>query len=165
MWHFKEPSLLKGHECRAYRSKFAALHRQLWRLHMSEKLSSGMIHSKQTNKQKFMSGMYGISLLWIPEAIWIQYFKMLLESPLIVKGILSLEVSNSVMHRSWYHVNVTISLTEEIIKAQGLNSRLNNTTQLHCQSHNSCTLGSDKLALKSYVVPYNYHHIDEVECL
>ena len=30
------------------RSKFAALHRQLWRLHMSEKFSSG---TKKTNKQ------------------------------------------------------------------------------------------------------------------
>ena len=34
-----------------HRSKFAALHRQLWRLHVSEKFSSGSIHSKQTNKK------------------------------------------------------------------------------------------------------------------
>ena len=33
-----------------HRSKFAALHRQLWRLHMSEKLSSGMKTPKQTYK-------------------------------------------------------------------------------------------------------------------
>ena len=29
---------------------FAALHRQWWRLHMSEKFSSGMINPKQTNQ-------------------------------------------------------------------------------------------------------------------
>ena len=40
------------------RSKFAALHRQLWRLHIIEKFSSGTItpppnkKNKQTNKQK-----------------------------------------------------------------------------------------------------------------
>ena len=34
-------------------SKFAALNRQWWRLHMSEKFSSGMKNPKQTNKQKF----------------------------------------------------------------------------------------------------------------
>ena len=32
------------------RSKFAALHRQWWHLHMSEKISSGTINSKQTPK-------------------------------------------------------------------------------------------------------------------
>ena len=31
-------------------SKFAVLHRQWWRLHMSEKFSSGTINSKQTKK-------------------------------------------------------------------------------------------------------------------
>ena len=35
-----------------HRSKFAALHRQWWRLHMSEKFSSRTINSKQTNKSK-----------------------------------------------------------------------------------------------------------------
>ena len=34
-----------------HRSKFAALQRQWWRLHMSETFSSGTINSKQTNKQ------------------------------------------------------------------------------------------------------------------
>ena len=34
-----------------HRSKFAALYRQWWRLHMSETFSSGTINSKQTNKQ------------------------------------------------------------------------------------------------------------------
>ena len=34
-----------------HRSKFAALHRQWWCLHMSENSSSGTINSKQTNKQ------------------------------------------------------------------------------------------------------------------
>ena len=34
-----------------HRSKFAALHRQWWRLHMSEKFSSGTINSKQPNKK------------------------------------------------------------------------------------------------------------------
>ena len=34
-----------------HRSKFAALHRQWCRLHMSEKFSSGTINSKETNKQ------------------------------------------------------------------------------------------------------------------
>ena len=33
-------------------SKFAALHRQWWRLHMSEKFSNGTINSKQINKTK-----------------------------------------------------------------------------------------------------------------
>ena len=33
-----------------HRSKFAALHRQWWRLHMSEKFSSGTKTPKQTNK-------------------------------------------------------------------------------------------------------------------
>ena len=32
------------------RSKFAALHRQWWRLHMSEKFSSGTKTHKQTNR-------------------------------------------------------------------------------------------------------------------
>ena len=32
------------------RSKFAALHQSWWRLHMSEKFSSGMKNYKQTNK-------------------------------------------------------------------------------------------------------------------
>ena len=36
-----------------HRSKFAALHRQWWRLHMSEKFSSGTINFKQTDKQIF----------------------------------------------------------------------------------------------------------------
>ena len=31
--------------------KFAAFHREWWRLHMSVKFSSGMINPKQTNKQ------------------------------------------------------------------------------------------------------------------
>ena len=34
-----------------HRSKFAALHWQWWRLHMSEKFSSGTENPKQTNKQ------------------------------------------------------------------------------------------------------------------
>ena len=37
-----------------HRSKFAALHRQWWRLHMSKKFSSGtetLKKNKQTNKQ------------------------------------------------------------------------------------------------------------------
>ena len=34
-----------------HKSKFAALHPQWWRLHMSEKFSSGMKNPKQTNKQ------------------------------------------------------------------------------------------------------------------
>ena len=34
-----------------HRSKLAAVHRQWWRLHMSEKFSSGMKNPKQTNKQ------------------------------------------------------------------------------------------------------------------
>ena len=34
-----------------HRSKFAALHRQWWRLHMSEKFANGTINPKQTNKQ------------------------------------------------------------------------------------------------------------------
>ena len=34
-----------------YRSKFAAIHWQLWRLHMSEKFSSRTKNRKQTNKQ------------------------------------------------------------------------------------------------------------------
>ena len=33
-------------------SNFAAVHRQWWRLHMSEIFSSGMKNPKQTNKQK-----------------------------------------------------------------------------------------------------------------
>ena len=33
-----------------HRSKFAALHRQWWHLHMSEKFSSGTENSKQANK-------------------------------------------------------------------------------------------------------------------
>ena len=37
-----------------HRSKFAALHRQWWRLHMSGKFSSGTINSKQTYKQKLI---------------------------------------------------------------------------------------------------------------
>ena len=32
-----------------HKSKFAAFHRQWWRLHMSEKFSSGMRNSAQTN--------------------------------------------------------------------------------------------------------------------
>ena len=38
-----------------HRSKFAALHRQWWRLHMSEKFSSGTINSKQTNNHYVIS--------------------------------------------------------------------------------------------------------------
>ena len=34
-----------------HRSKFVALHRQWWRLHMSEKFLSGPKNTKQTNKQ------------------------------------------------------------------------------------------------------------------
>ena len=34
-----------------HRSKFEALHLLWWRLHMSEKFSSGTINHKQTNKQ------------------------------------------------------------------------------------------------------------------
>ena len=34
-----------------HRSKFASLHRQGWRLHMSEKFSSGTINPKQKNMQ------------------------------------------------------------------------------------------------------------------
>ena len=34
-----------------HRSKFAALHRQWWHLHMSEKFSSGTIKPKKPNKQ------------------------------------------------------------------------------------------------------------------
>ena len=34
-----------------YRSKFAAIHRLWWRLHMNEKFSSGTFNPKQTNKQ------------------------------------------------------------------------------------------------------------------
>ena len=37
-----------------HRSKFAALHRQWWHLHMSEKFSSGTINHKQINKQKLL---------------------------------------------------------------------------------------------------------------
>ena len=33
------------------KSKFTALHRQSWRLHMSEKFASGTKTPKQTNKQ------------------------------------------------------------------------------------------------------------------
>ena len=41
------------------RSKFAAIHRQWWRLHMSEKLSSGTKnHKKNNNKQNIM--WYGV---------------------------------------------------------------------------------------------------------
>ena len=35
-----------------HRSKFAALHRQWWRLHMSEKFSSGTINPKQTKSEQ-----------------------------------------------------------------------------------------------------------------
>ena len=35
-----------------HRSKFATLHRQWWRLQMSEKFSSGMKNSKQTNQHR-----------------------------------------------------------------------------------------------------------------
>ena len=38
--------------CTEHRSKFAALHRQWWRLQMSEKSSSKMKNTKQTNKQQ-----------------------------------------------------------------------------------------------------------------
>ena len=38
--------------CTEHRSKFAALHRQWWRLQMSEKSSSRMKNTKQTNKQQ-----------------------------------------------------------------------------------------------------------------
>ena len=34
-----------------HRSKFAAVHRSWWRLHMSEKFSSGAKKTKQINKQ------------------------------------------------------------------------------------------------------------------
>ena len=34
-----------------YRSKFTVLQRQWWRLHMSEKFSSGTINIKQSKKQ------------------------------------------------------------------------------------------------------------------
>ena len=44
------------------RSKFAALHRQLWRLHMSEKFSSGTKKTKQTNKH---STVYWVFFIFI----------------------------------------------------------------------------------------------------
>ena len=42
--------------CAEHWSKFAALYRQWWRLHMSEKFSSGTINSKQTNTQLLHEG-------------------------------------------------------------------------------------------------------------
>ena len=65
MWHAKEPLFLNGNE---HRSRFAALHLQWWRLHMSEKFSSGTKNLKQTNKQYYvhiwciLSTSKGISL-------------------------------------------------------------------------------------------------------
>ena len=51
VWNAKEPSLLMAMSAE-HRSKFAPLHRQTWRLHMSEKFSSGTINSKKNpNKQ------------------------------------------------------------------------------------------------------------------
>ena len=41
-----------------HRSKFAALHRQWWRLQMSEKFSSGTKNYKQTNKQTNKQNSY-----------------------------------------------------------------------------------------------------------
>ena len=43
-----------------HESKFAALHRQRWRLQMSEKFSSGTINPKQTNKQQQKPMLYNI---------------------------------------------------------------------------------------------------------
>ena len=37
-----------------HRSKFAALHRQWWRLRMKEKFSSGTLNFTETNKQTIM---------------------------------------------------------------------------------------------------------------
>ena len=46
VWHAKKTgTLLNGHECRALVN-----HRQWWRLHVSEKFSSGNIKSIQTNQ-------------------------------------------------------------------------------------------------------------------
>ena len=46
--HAKEPSLQNGHKGQG-RKKFAALHRRLWPLKMSEKFSHGTENSNQTN--------------------------------------------------------------------------------------------------------------------
>ena len=48
-----------------HRSKFAALHRQWWHLHMSEKFSSETINSKQTNKHSVLLHHMFSSLLGI----------------------------------------------------------------------------------------------------
>ena len=53
-----------------YRSKFAALHRQWWRLQMSEKSSSGTKNSKQTNKQTLKFGFQYFSTLIWSEVQW-----------------------------------------------------------------------------------------------
>ena len=52
MWHDKEPSLPNGHECRLYRSQFAALHRQ-WYVSKWVKNSRvrGKLKKKTTNNQ------------------------------------------------------------------------------------------------------------------
>ena len=41
-----------------HRSKFAALHLQWWRLHMSEKFSSGTINSNLTKQKKDNEKIY-----------------------------------------------------------------------------------------------------------
>ena len=53
VWHVKEPSLLNGQ----HRS-FAALHRQCWRLHISEKSSSGTINPKQIKSKSKKSFIF-----------------------------------------------------------------------------------------------------------
>ena len=44
-----------------HRSKFLALHRQWWRLHMSKKFSSGTKNPKQTNKKQCFTKISKIS--------------------------------------------------------------------------------------------------------
>ena len=61
MRHVKEPSLLKGHECRAS-VKICSLHWKWWRLQMSEKLSSGTKNSKQKTNQALLGFLLSLAL-------------------------------------------------------------------------------------------------------
>ena len=52
-----------------HRSKFAALHRQWWRLHMSEKFSSGTINSKKTKTKPLLSLLLVLVLVCVTSTV------------------------------------------------------------------------------------------------
>ena len=73
-----------------HRSKFAALHRSLWRLHMSLKNSSGPKNLKQTNKNNLstvVNSVFGDDINEIVPWISYKYATMLISaSPLGQNG-------------------------------------------------------------------------------